>query len=58
MVPLSHLSFMQCEQVNIRPKKKVEITVSHSVVVVGTVGGGRGEVEGGGGGGQRPSSMT
>ena len=34
MSPLSHLSFLQCEQVKFRPKKKV----SHSVVVVGTVG--------------------
>ena len=38
MIPLSHLSFVQCEQVKLQPKKKVKIKVSHSVVVVGTVG--------------------
>ena len=42
---LVHLSFVQCEQVNFRPKKKVKIKVSHSG------GGGRGG--GGGGGGER-----
>ena len=35
---LSHLSFVQCEQVKLRPKKKVKIKVSHSAVTVGTVG--------------------
>ena len=41
MIPLSHLSFVQCEQIKFRPKKKVKIQVSHSVVAVGTeVGGG------------------
>ena len=62
MIPLSHLSFAQDGQVKCRPKKKVIIKVSHSVVAEGTVcvcvcGGG-----GGGGGGergvQRPSGMT
>ena len=37
MVPLSHLSFVLCEQVKYRPKKKVKIKASHSVVAVGTV---------------------
>ena len=43
MIPLSYLSFVQCRQEKFRPKKKVEIKVFHSVVMVG------GE-EGGGGG--------
>ena len=49
MIPLSHLSIAQDGQVKCRPKKKVIIKVSHSVVAEGTVcvcGGG-----GGGGGG-------
>ena len=55
MIPLSHLSFAQDGQVKCRPKKKVIIKVSHSVVAEGTVcvcvcGGGGG---GGGGGGER-----
>ena len=37
MVPLSHLSFVQCEQVKFRPKKKVKMKVSHTVVAVRTV---------------------
>ena len=37
MIPLSHLSFVQCEQVKFRSKKKVEIKVSRSVVAVGIV---------------------
>ena len=37
MIPLSHLPFVQSEQVKCRPKKKVIIKVSHSVVAVGTV---------------------
>ena len=36
MIPMSHLSFVQCEQIKFRPKKNVKIEVSHSVVVVGT----------------------
>ena len=32
MIPLSHLSFAQGGQVKCRPKKKVIIKVSHSVV--------------------------
>ena len=44
MIPLSHLSFAQDGQVKCRPKKKVIIKVSHSVVAEGTVcvGGGGG----------------
>ena len=38
MILLSHLSFVQCEQVKFRAEKKVEINVSHNVVAVGTVG--------------------
>ena len=37
MIPLSHLSFAQGGQVKCRPKKKVIIKVSHSVVAEGTV---------------------
>ena len=47
MIPLSHLSFAQGGQVKCRPKKKVIIKVSHSVVAEGTV------CEGGEGGGGR-----
>ena len=47
MIPLPYLSFAQGEQVKCRPKKRVIIKVSHSVVAEGTVfvcvwGGGRG----------------
>ena len=41
MIPLSLLSFVQCEQVKFRSKKKVKIKVCHGVVAVGTV---RGEI--------------
>ena len=51
MVPLSHLSFVLCEQVKYRPKKKVKIKASHSVVAVETVC--VWWVAGGGGGGGR-----
>ena len=37
MIPLSHLSFAQGGQVKCRPKKKVIIKESHSVVAEGTV---------------------
>ena len=37
MIPLSHLSFAQGRLVKCRPKKKVIIKVSHSVVAEGTV---------------------
>ena len=46
MIPMSHLSFVQCEQIKFRPKKNIKMKVSHSVVAVGIVavcvGGGRG----------------
>ena len=37
MVPLCHLSFVLYEQVKFRPKTKVKMKLSHSVVAVGTV---------------------
>ena len=37
MIPLFHLSFAQGGQVQCRPKKRVIIKVSHSVVAEGTV---------------------
>ena len=46
MIPLSHLSFVQCEQVKSRPEKRVEIKVSYSAVAIWTEG-----AEGGGWGG-------
>ena len=42
MIPLSHLTFEQGGQVKCRPKKKVIIKVSHSVVAEGTCVGWRG----------------
>ena len=42
MISLSHLSFVQCEQVKSQPEKRVEIKVSHSAVAIGTVGAGGG----------------
>ena len=42
MIPMSHLSFVQCEQIKFRPKKNVRMKVSQSVVAVGIVAGGRG----------------
>ena len=50
MIPMSHLSFVQCEQIKFRPKKTVKMKVSHSVVAVGIVAGERAG-EGGGTGG-------
>ena len=47
MIPMSHLSVVQCEQIKFRPKKNVKMKVFHSVVAVGIVAGG------GGGGGAR-----
>ena len=38
MIPLSYVSFVQCEQVKSRHEKRVEIKVSHSAVAIGTVG--------------------
>ena len=39
MIPMSHLSFEQCEQIKFRSKKNVKMNVSHSVVAVGIVAG-------------------
>ena len=39
MIPLSHLSFVQCRQEKFRSKKKIKIKVFHSVVIVGGWGG-------------------
>ena len=50
MIPLSLLAFAQGGQVKCRPKKKIIIKVSHSVVAEGTY------VLGGGV--QKPSDMT
>ena len=51
MIPMSHLSFVRCEQVKIRPKKNVKMKVFRSVVAVGMVaGGGGGGGDGTGGG--------
>ena len=47
MIPMSHLSFVQCEQIKFRPKKNVKMKVFHSVVAVGRGGGGAGEGESG-----------
>ena len=43
MIPMSHLSFVQCKLIKFRPKKNVKMKVSHSVVAVGIVARGRGE---------------
>ena len=37
------LSFVQCDQIKVRPKKNVKIKESYSVVAVGIVAGGMGE---------------
>ena len=50
MIPMSHLSFVQCEQIKFRPKKNVKMKVSHSVVAVGIVAGGKGGARDGEGG--------
>ena len=57
MIPMSHLSFVQCGQIKFRPKKNVRMKVSHSVVAVRIVAGGeRGARDGvGEGGGERNS---
>ena len=46
MIPMAHLSSVQCVQIKFRSKKNVKMKVSHSVVAVGIVAGGWG---GGGG---------
>ena len=43
MIPMSYLSFVQCEQIKFRPKKNVKMKVCHSVVAVRDSGGGKGE---------------
>ena len=60
MIPMPHLSFVQCEQIKFRLKKNVKRKVSHSVVAVGIVGGGGGEggSAGQGGGGEFMSCYT
>ena len=46
MIPMSHLSNVQCKQIKFRPKKNVKMKVSHSVVAVGIgAGGGGGRAE-------------
>ena len=42
MIPMSHFSFVQCEQLKFRPKKNDKMKVYHGVVAVGIVGGGGG----------------
>ena len=39
---MSHLSSVQCVQIKFRPREKVKIKVSHSVVAVETGVGGKG----------------
>ena len=39
MISMSHLSFVQCEQIKFRPKKNVKKKVSQCVVAVGIVAG-------------------
>ena len=61
MIPMSHFLFVQCEQIKFRPKKNVTIKVSHSVVAIGIVAGGRvgrGRGTGGGTGIHGMSHMT
>ena len=50
MIPMSHLSFVQCEQIKFRPKKNVKMKVSHIVVAIAIVVGMK---KRGGGGGER-----
>ena len=50
MIPMSHMSFVQCEQIKFRPKKNVTMTVSHSVMAVGIVAGMEEGARDGGGG--------
>ena len=50
MIPMSHLSFVLCEQIKFRPKKNVKMKVSQSVVAVGRMAGEGGVQEGGRGG--------
>ena len=50
MIPMSHLSFVQREQIKFRPKKNVKMKVFQSVVAVGVVAGGGGSAGRGSGG--------
>ena len=50
MIPMSHLSFAQCEQLKFRPKKMDKMKVYHGVVALGIMGGGGGSVGRGRGG--------
>ena len=43
MIPMSHLSFVQCEQLKFRPKKIDKMKIYHGVVAVEIVGGGKWE---------------
>ena len=54
LIPMSHLSFVQCEQIKFRPKKNAKMKVFHSAVAVGIVVGGGG---GGGGGRERGTGV-
>ena len=58
MIPMSHLSFVQCEQIKFRPKKNVKMKVSQSVVAVGIVAGGGGSAGRGSGGGGNSCHVT
>ena len=58
MIPMSQLSFVQCEQIKFRPKKNVKMKVSHSVVAVGIGAGGRGSAGRGGGQGRNSCHVT
>ena len=39
MIPMSHMSFVQCEQIKFQLKTNVKMKASHSVVTVGIVAG-------------------
>ena len=58
MIPKSHLSFVQCDQIKFQPKKNVKMKVSHSVVAVVIVAGGRGGGGNAGVGGEFMSCHT
>ena len=47
MIPMSHLSFVQCEQLKFRPKKNDKMKVYHDDVAVWIVVGERGARDGG-----------
>ena len=58
MIPMSHLSFVQCEQLKFRPKKNDKMKLYHSVVAVGIVRGEGEARDGGGRGGEFMSCHT